>query len=380
MKKTGCIIMFLLMFLLAGCEGVQAVETYEAPAAQGPKRKIIIDTDTGGDDASALILAACTDSVDLLGVTVLAGNVDLEQGAKNALMALEVAGSDVPVYKGADENLKGEKIDAFSVYGEDGMGDADLIHPKRTAEDEDAITFILDTIKKYPDEVEIVALGPATNLVLAIRREPETMKKVKKIWSMGTSGLGPGNASPVAEFNVYSDAPAYKELLDSGIEITVIGLDMCDGEAQWIDSQFNELAKSGDIGQFVTASFGKLREFYESNRSEGSVMNCDSLAMSCALFPDFVQETIRCHGSCITEPGETYAQVIFYKEGYTYDVAKNDFDYNVTLVSRVDKREFFRLFLRAVEAAAEAEASVSGSEASVSGPGASVSGSEENPE
>ena len=190
------------------------------------KHKVIIDTDTGGDDASALILAAKSENIDILGVTVLAGNVELEQAAQNALAALEIAGCNVPVYKGAAENYSGEKIDAFSVYGKDGMGDSNLIHPTGKAEDKNAVDYILETVAKYPNEVEIVALGPATNIAKAIERDPDTMKKVKMIWSMGTCGLGHGNASPVAEFNVYSDAYAYKVMLDSGINITVAGLEM----------------------------------------------------------------------------------------------------------------------------------------------------------
>ena len=327
--------------------GDQPAAVSENRESAEKKRKIIIDTDTGADDASAIILAACNDDIDLLGVTVLAGNVDLEQGAKNALMALELAGSDVGVYKGADENLTGQKIEAYSVYGKDGMGEADLIHPKRSVEEEDAISFILDSINKYPDEVEIVAIGPATNVAKAIERDPETMKKVKMIWSMGTAGRGPGNATPVAEFNVYSDAPAYRKMLDSGNNITIIGLDMC-AEAEWTDQNFEELSKSGEAGKFVTDSFAKLREFYAMNGSPGAVMNCDGLAMTCVLYPDFVKETLQCHGSCLTDLGEAYSQVIFYLKGFTYDVAANDFKYNVTLVSEIDAGSFFEHYLQAV--------------------------------
>ena len=210
---------------------------------------------------------------------------------------------------------------AFSVFGTDGMGDADLIHPKKQAEDGDAVDFIIDTVRNHPDEVEIIAIGPATNIAKAIEKAPETMKKVKRIWSMGTAGLGPSNASPFAEFNVYADAQAYKMMLDSGLPITVIGLDMCDGGAMWTDHQFAELESLNDVGEFVAKSFGKIREFYKSNGSE-DVMNCDSVAMMCALYPEFVKNTINTHASCITDEGETYSQVLFYKEGFTYDIVK----------------------------------------------------------
>ena len=151
----------------------------------------------------------------------------IEQATKNALMALEIAGSYAKVYKGSDERYGGQAIEAFSVFGEDGMGDMELIHPLGQAEETDAVDFILQTVKEYPGEVEIISLGPATNIAKAMDRDPEAMKQVKMIWSMGSAGLGPGNASPVAEFNVYSDAPAYKRMLDSGCPVTVIGLDVC---------------------------------------------------------------------------------------------------------------------------------------------------------
>lgn len=310
-------------------------------------RKVIIDTDTGADDATALVLAAKSPEIDILGVTVLVGNVNLEQATRNALAALELAGCDAPVYKGASQRYGGEAIEAFSVFGSDGMGDSDLIHPDGQAQTQDAIDFILEAIRQNPDEVEIIALGPATNLALAMDREPETMKHVKRIWSMGTAGLGPGNASPVAEFNVYADAPAYKRMLDFGVPVTIVGLDMCSNRAQWTNEQFTMLRSSGIIGRFIADSFSKIRKFYADNGSSGSVMNCDSVAMLAALEPDFVRKTAACHGSCLTDPGEAYAQVIFYQQGFTYDVASNDFDYNVTLVTEVDSSRYFsRYFSR----------------------------------
>ena len=325
---------------LSKAGGITADEKAPQLYSSSEGRKFIIDTDTGADDASALILAAKQPNVEILGVTVLAGNVDLEQGARNALAALEQAGCNAPVYKGTDTAFDGTPKTVFSVFGTDGMGDADLVHPERKAEQEDAIDFIIETVKADPGEVEIIALGPATNIAKAIDKDPEAMKNVKRIWSMGTAGLGHGNASPVAEFNVYADAAAYKIMLDSGLPITVIGLDVCDNDAMWTDSQFEELEGLNAAGSFVAKSFGKIREFYRGNGS-ADVMNCDSMAMMCALFPDFVRSRINTHASCITGEGETYAQVIYYKEGFTYDGAKNDFDYNVELITDADKASYF---------------------------------------
>lgn len=342
MRKMSCLLLVLAMALIC----VSAAGEKTSPM---PVRKVIIDTDAGADDASALILAAKSPELDILGVTVLVGNVDLEQGTRNVLAALEIAECDAPVYKGASENFSEEKINASSIFGSDGMGDMDLIHPRGTAQEEDAVDFILRSIRENPGEVEIVILGPATNIALAMERDPETMKQVKRIWSLGTAGLGPGNASPVAEFNVYADAPAYKKMLEFGLPVTVIGLDMCNKEAQWTDEQFEKLTASGKIGQFVTDSFTKIRKFYEQNGSVGQVMNCDSTAMMCVVEEGFVNRTLSCHASCITERGETYAQVIFYQQGFTYDAVSNDYDYNVILVNDVDKTDYFDLYLSRIQ-------------------------------
>ena len=310
-------------------------------------QKVIIDTDTGADDASALILAAKAANLDILGVTTLAGNVDVEQGTKNALAALELAGSDAPVYRGSSDNYSGEVINAFSVFGNDGMGDADLIHPTGKAQEQDAIDFILETVEKNPDEIEIIALGPATNIAKAIERDPDTMKKVKKIWSLGTTGYGHGNATPVAEFNVYNDPYAYKVMLDSGVDITVIGLDMCSDEAEWTGEQFEQLDSANELGHFVKTSFTKVREFYASN-SDAATKNCDTVAMLCVIYDNLITDTVKCYGSCITEDGETHGQVIFYQDGFTYDVATNDYDHNVTLVTGVNKADCFDLYLSTI--------------------------------
>lgn len=354
-KAVALLLCLLTAVTLCGCassgqqEETQPTETaLSKEYTPAPSRKVIIDTDAGADDCSAIILAAKSGNIDILGVTVLAGNVDLEQATLNTLSALEIAGCDAPVYKGASTNYNDDNSESFSVFGTDGMGDADLIHPQKKAEDKDAIDFILEAVKADPGEVEIVALGPATNISKAIEREPDTMKKVKHIWSMGTSGLGPGNATPVAEFNVRKDPEAYKLMLDSGIESTIIGFDMCGGEAVWTNEQFDFLESSGEIGKFVTVSFTKLREFYKNNGSEEGVSNCDPLAMTCLIYENFVTDTRRCHGSCVTDEGETCGQVIFYQEGMTYDIAENDFDYNITLVTDVEQSDYFELYIQAV--------------------------------
>ena len=301
--------------------------------------KIIVDSDTAGDDAAALILAAKSKTVEILGVTVAAGNVSLEQAAKNSMAALELAGCSAPVYLGASAPLSGEEKECFSVYGKDGMGEADIVHPKGKPREKNAVDFILDTVRANPGEVELVALGPVTNLALAIRKDRETMLKVKRIWSMGTAGFGPGNATPVAEFNVYKDAPAYKLMLELGVPVTVLGLDMDDEPTWHSEEKLAEMMEGSEAQRFIATATRKLLEFKKGN-GIAAVDLPDAVAMACICWPDFVEETTQCYGSCITEPGETYGMVIFYREGFTYDSMPKIGKCNVSVVSKAKKHEF----------------------------------------
>lgn len=159
----SAVMLFVSALSLNGCgvkdnsqpmeKATTIAETTQASDEPQQKRKIIIDTDTAGDDASALIIAAKAKNIDILGVTVSAGNVSLDQAVKNALMTLEMASSDAPVYAGASTTYTGKERETFSVYGKDGMGDQDLIHPTRKAEDKGAVDFIVEAVKANPDEV-----------------------------------------------------------------------------------------------------------------------------------------------------------------------------------------------------------------------------------
>lgn len=116
----------------------------------------------------------------------------MEQSTRNALAALETAGCDAPVYKGSADTIDGTVKTAFSVFGTDGMGDADLIHPKKQAEDGDAVDFIIDTVRNNPDEVEIIAIGPATNIAKAIKKSAGGYEESQENLVNGHSGSWSG--------------------------------------------------------------------------------------------------------------------------------------------------------------------------------------------
>lgn len=308
---------FLLILVFPILAAVYSCDVTDFDTAS---RTIIIDTDTGADDAAAILLAAVTPEINILGVTVAAGNVSLDQAVDNALMTLEVGGrSDVPVYAGADKPLNGEERETYSVWGTDGMGDADLIHPQKTRETASAVEFLLETVRQNPGKVEIVALGPMTNIAMAIREDPETMQQVRNIWSMGTAGFGPGNATPVAEFNVYKDAEAYQVVVDSGIPMTIIGLDM-DNEPTWVDeADLARMRRSGPRTAFLADASAKLLEYKKTAIGQAIVDYPDAVAMAAMVWNDFMTDSVRCEARCVTDIGDAYGQVIFYKEGSTYE-------------------------------------------------------------
>ena len=350
MKKTILhfpLLLALVMLLTCGC---QSPTTQDVAIAEIQPRKIIIDTDTGGDDAAAIIMAALQPEIDLLGITVVSGNVDLDQGAKNALMSLEVARrTDVPVYCGSSNSIAGVEYEIFSVYGKDGMGDAGLVHPSNTYEKEYAVDFILNTIEESPHQVEIVALGPATNIALAIKQNPETMEKVKHIWIMGTSGFGPGNATPVAEFNAFKDPDALKILFDSGLPITVIGLDT-NVESTYITREDQTaLVQGNELEYYIGTALNGLMKFNQTAIGQDIATLPDPIAMGCVLWSDYIQESVTCHASVITDPGETYGQVLFYKEGHGYDVSFSFDNYNVAVVTETRSDLFKTWFMETLK-------------------------------
>lgn len=274
-------------------------------------RKFIIDTDTAADDAVALILALCEPDISILGITTVCGNVPLRLATKNALTVTEVVSKNIPVYMGAEKPLKRELYTAEYVHGLDGLGDADLVHPATAPQEGDAVGFILETVNNHPEEIEIIALGPATNIATAILRNPDTMKKVKRIWSMGTAGKGSGNVTEYAEFNVYVDAESYDVMLKSGIPTTIIGLDMCLGESSLNKDELNALATLSPLGEFIYKATGKIVEHNLLKFSSHTADIPDAVAVAATLWDKTVISQKDFHCICSTENDETYGKVTF---------------------------------------------------------------------
>lgn len=188
--------------------------------------KIIMDVDPGIDDSLAILLALHSPELRIEGITVVSGNVEVEQATMNALKAVEMAEKKVRVYKGMALPLVRPYHDATDTHGADGVGENYFPQPSITPEREHAVDFILRTINEHPNEITILALGPLTNIAKAIQTDPKTMSQVKRIVLMGGSATYHGNCSPVAEYNFWVDPHAAKIVFASGIEVTMVGLDV----------------------------------------------------------------------------------------------------------------------------------------------------------
>src|SRR5580700_11258033 len=171
---------------------------------EGMPRTFLIDTDTASDDAVALIMALRAPDVQVAAITVVAGNVPLEQATRNALYTAELCGSSVPVYAGAARPLLREPRDAQWFHGVDGLGDRGYPPPKRGSESKHAVDAIIEVIAANPGIV-VVTLAPLTNVALALARSPGIARNVSRCVIMGGNPCTEGNVTPAAEFNMWVD-------------------------------------------------------------------------------------------------------------------------------------------------------------------------------
>jgi len=190
------------------------------------RHPMILDVDTGFDDAFALLFAAMNPEVELLGVTCVDGNTNVDQVIRNTLKVLDAAGaSEIPVCKGATRPLFEEPLYAEHIHGKDGMGDIDFPESSRKVDPRSATQLIRDLVEARPDEIVLVPVAPLTNIANFITEFPESAKKLKSICLMGGSA-SVGNATAMAEFNIWHDPEAADIVFKSGIPITMYGLDV----------------------------------------------------------------------------------------------------------------------------------------------------------
>lgn len=246
-------------------------------------RHFLIDTDTASDDAVALIMALRAPDVEVVGITTVHGNVGVEQATRNALYTVELCGSKVPVHAGAAKPLDREPQDATWFHGKDGLGDVGYAPASARAADGHAIDAILRSIAAYLD-LELVTLGPLTNIALALQLQPSIASQVKRCVVMGGAPCCVGNVTPAAEYNIWTDPEAARIVLRSGLHIDLIGWHLCRGPAVLNDRDIaRALALDNDLAHFAIHCNGHARKAFLEQTGEDGISLPDPVAMSIAL-------------------------------------------------------------------------------------------------
>jgi len=232
----------------------------------GP-RPVIIDCDPGQDDAVALLMAlASPNNLKVLGITCVAGNVPLNLTQRNARRICELAGQpELPVFAGCPRPMLLPLRTAEAIHGKTGLDGSGLPEPSIALQDRHAVDFIIDTCLSAGDgEITICMLGPMTNLAVAFVKAPQIVGKIREIVFMGGAALGPGNRTPVAEFNIMTDPHAAKVVLEAGSPLVMFGLDV----THRVITTPARLDTITQIGSPVSEAVTGMLTFYDKNDPE----------------------------------------------------------------------------------------------------------------
>jgi inosine-uridine nucleoside N-ribohydrolase len=243
---------------------------------------VLLDCDPGHDDAIAILLALASPEIELLGVTTVAGNQSLDKTTANAIRVLELAGRHVPVAAGADRPLVREARFAPNVHGETGLDGPDLPPPQRYPAGEHAVDFLAGRLAG----TTLVATGPLTNVALLLARYPEA--RPERIVVMG-GAIAEGNVTPAAEFNIWADPEAAHRVFESGLDLTMVGLDVTH-QALVTKEHAERLRGSGRIGRVVAELLDFYGRFHDQVYGFGGSPIHDAVALADAFRPDLLEK------------------------------------------------------------------------------------------
>ncbi|WP_059103161.1 nucleoside hydrolase [Shouchella shacheensis] len=260
-------------------------------------KKVILDTDTAGDDTLAILTVLDSPELELLGLTIAGGNVQFEQQVENALYTLEIAGvsGKVPVYKGHAQAMMGDHQTVEEVHGDDGMGNA--YFPKavqRAEEDKHAVDFIIEQAHKHPGELTLLAIAPLTNIAMALLKDPSIVKKIEHLYIMGGTNNALGNVTPAAEFNFLVDPEAAKIVMHAGLPITMVGWEMATRYSVMTEEDHRQVRELGTKGATFFTDINKVVEQFNTDvhRLPGTT-HPDSLLVAIAGNPKIMTDSHR---------------------------------------------------------------------------------------
>ncbi len=303
-------------------------------------RKIIIDTDTASDDAVAIIMAMRSKEIKVEALTVVAGNVPLEIALNNALISVEAANTyDIPVFAGASKPLKRDLKTGQFAHGMNGMGDIQLPVPTKTVEQKNAIDAIIDIVKENPNEIDIVAIGPLTNIALAINKDPETMAKVRNVYIMGGNGFGEGNMTPHAEFNYYVDAEAVKIVSEFWTDMVLLPWNTCLTGVNINETDIDRIFSIGsELSKFVIDINKSLVEFSIKLGQEKGFILADPGIIAILIDDEIALEYKNAFLDVVVEDNDFY--------GKQFEVEGRKSNYQVC--TKMDRKKFTDLLIKLI--------------------------------
>ena len=282
-------------------------------------RKLLIDTDTASDDAVALIMALRSPDVSVLAITVVAGNVPVEQATQNALYTVELCASTVPVFSGAAAPLIRPLEDAVWFHGRDGLGDHGYQPAARTAAAGFAVDAMVRTVASNPG-IEIITLGPLTNLALALRQWPQLAASVSRCVVMGGAPCCEGNVTPAAEFNFWVDPEAARVVLRSQLPIELVGWQLSRGPAVVNAAEMEEiLARETNFAHFAIQSNSTAATAYKTQTGEQGIALPDPIAMAILLDPALALVSSSHHMDVQVDSGITRGMSVVDRLGVAKD-------------------------------------------------------------
>lgn len=252
-------------------------------------RRMIIDTDTAADDSFAMLVGLRHPEAQLEAVTIVAGNVDFDQQVQNALITIDQAGrgGEVPVHLGARRPLLREWVEA-SAHG-DGKGNHDWPEPAQRPSDEDAAHAIVRIVDENPGEIDIVAIGPLTNIATAVAIDRDLPRKARSLWIMGGCDNAVGNITAAAEYNFFVDPEAAQLVLSAGFDVTLVTWTLTLRSALWTAEQLTAIeALDTSLSRFFTILDRPNLEFNDSVGIVGST-HPDSLTAMLVVEPDLIR-------------------------------------------------------------------------------------------
>ena len=306
-------------------------------------KHIILDSDPGIDDSLAILLALASPEIVLDGISTIHGNASTAQVTRNALAILELAkAGDIPVYKGCDLPLVKESLLSPETHGDSGLGYAKLSEPQSRPQIKHGCDFLIESILSSQNEITLVAIGPLTNVAMAIRKEPRIVEKVKEVFIMGGAIQHAGNTTALAEFNTFVDPHSAHIVFHSGMPITLTPLDVT-YQCIFLKADLDRLLRiDSPITKFIADATRFYMEFHdEYQKIDGCVIN-DPMTLALTFMPeicDYQELVVDVDISTGVGLGNTFADFYNYEKKAP----------NMKVAMGVRPRMFMELFLERME-------------------------------